>query len=87
MYDEVFSKAMVKSGVAEKLSEPLWVDEKQQATKEENAFGQNSTNLLLHPEYVVFVDEVGCNTRDGARGGEENHKQRNSNKRNSTQKL
>jgi hypothetical protein len=62
MYDEVFSKAMVKSGVAEKLSEPLWVDEKQQATKEENAFGQNSTHLLLHPEYVVFVDEVGCNT-------------------------
>jgi hypothetical protein len=33
MYDEVY-EAMVKAGVAEKLSEPMWVDEKQQATEE-----------------------------------------------------
>jgi hypothetical protein len=72
MYDEVY-EAMVKAGVAEKLSEPMWVDEKQQATEEKNAFGQKATHLLLRPEYVVFVDEVGCNTSqegDGARGGE-----------------
>jgi hypothetical protein len=72
MYDEVYD-AMEKAGVAEKLSEPMWVDEKQLITEKENAFGQQETHLLIHPEYVIFVDEVGCNTSqegDGARGGE-----------------
>jgi hypothetical protein len=64
---------MEKAGVAEKLSEPMWVDEKQLITEKENAFGQQATHLLIHPENVIFVDEVGCNTSqkgDGARGGE-----------------
>jgi hypothetical protein len=48
------------------------VDKKQLITEKENAFGQQATRLLIHPEYVIFVDEVGCNTSqegDGARGG------------------
>jgi hypothetical protein len=64
---------MEKAGVAEKLSEPMWVDEKQQIVEEENASGQKATHLVMHPKYIVFVDEVGCNTSqegDGARGGE-----------------
>jgi hypothetical protein len=72
MYNEVYD-AMVKAGVAEKLVEPMWVDETQQLTNKENAFGRKATHLLLRPDYVVFVDEVGCNTSqegDGARGGE-----------------
>jgi hypothetical protein len=72
MYDEVYD-AMVKAGVAEKLVEPMRVDEMQQLTNKENALGQKATHLLLRPDYVVFVDEVGCNTSqegDGARGGE-----------------
>ncbi len=72
MYDEVYD-AMERAGVAEKLCEPMWVDEKQHAVDEENCFGRQATHLLLRPDYVVFVDEVGCNTSqegDGARGGE-----------------
>ncbi len=38
IYDEVYD-AMVKAGVAEKLVEPMWVDETQQLTNKENAFG------------------------------------------------
>jgi hypothetical protein len=72
--NEVYD-AMVKAGVAEKVVEPKWVDETQQLTNKENAFGQKATHLLLCPDYVVFVDEVGCNTSqegDGARGREKN---------------
>jgi hypothetical protein len=72
MYNEVYD-AMVKAGVVEKLVEPMWVDEMQQLTNKENAFGRKATHLLLCPHYVVFVDEVGCNTSqegDGARGRE-----------------
>ncbi len=61
MYEEVYD-AMVKAGVAEKLAEPMWVDDKQQLTNEENAFGQKATHLILRPDCVIFVDEVGCNT-------------------------
>jgi hypothetical protein len=38
MYDEV-NDAMEKAQVAEKLSEPIWVDANQQATTQENSFG------------------------------------------------
>ena len=72
MYDEVY-EAMEHAGVAQKLPEPMWVDEKQQITEEANDFGRKATHLLIRPDYVVFIDEVGCNTSqegDGARGGE-----------------
>jgi hypothetical protein len=46
MYDEVY-EAMETAGVAEKLSEPMWVNEKQQLTDEENAFGRKATHLLM----------------------------------------
>jgi hypothetical protein len=72
MYDEVY-EAMEHAGVAQKLPEPMWVDENQEITEETNAFGRKATHLLIRPDYVVFVDEVGCNTSqegDGARGGE-----------------
>jgi hypothetical protein len=71
MYDEVYD-AMERAGVAEKV-QPMCIDVKQQATDEENRFGHQATHLLLCPDYVVFIDEFGCNTSqegDGARGGE-----------------
>jgi hypothetical protein len=37
MYNKVYD-AMVKAGVAEKLVEPMWVDEMQQLTNKEDAF-------------------------------------------------
>jgi hypothetical protein len=44
LYDKVY-EAMVKAGVAEKILEPMGVDEKQQATDKETAFGQKTTHL------------------------------------------
>jgi hypothetical protein len=38
MYNKVYD-AMVKAGVAEKLVEPMWVDDTQQFTNEGNTFG------------------------------------------------
>jgi hypothetical protein len=38
MYNKVYD-AMVKAGVAEKLVEPMWVDDTQQLTNEGNTFG------------------------------------------------
>jgi hypothetical protein len=54
MYDEVYH-AMEKAGVVQKLSEPMWVDEKQLITKMENTFGQQVTHLLFHPEYCFLL--------------------------------
>jgi len=54
MYDEVYH-AMEKAGVVQKLSEPMWVDEKQLITKKENTFGQQVTHLLFHPEYCFLL--------------------------------
>jgi hypothetical protein len=72
MYDKVYD-AMVTANVARMLEEPIWVNERQEETEEENIVGCKATHLLLRPEYVIFVDECGCNTSqegDGAVGGE-----------------
>jgi hypothetical protein len=72
MYDEVYD-AMVLAGVAIKLDAPIWVNQQGFETDEADAFGRKVTHMLMHPEYMLFVDEVGCNTSqegDGAHGGE-----------------
>jgi hypothetical protein len=48
MYDKLY-EAMETAGVAEKLSEPMCVNEKQQLTDEVNAFGRKATHLLNAP--------------------------------------
>jgi hypothetical protein len=71
MYDEVYN-GMVEAGVAVKLVEPMWEDREGREMTKENAFGKKATHQLMHPVYVLFVDEVGCNTTqegDGAGGG------------------
>jgi hypothetical protein len=68
MYDEVY-QGMENAGVATRFDDPICVNEEQEETNKENAFA----HLLTRPDYVVFVDECGCNTSqegDGAVGGE-----------------
>jgi hypothetical protein len=39
----------------------------------QNAFGRKATHTLCHPEYILFIDEAGCNTSqegDGTQGRE-----------------
>jgi hypothetical protein len=61
MYDDVYD-AMVEACVAKKLDEPIWVKNEDIETDEKDGFGRMATHALCHPDYVVFVDEVGCNT-------------------------
>jgi hypothetical protein len=71
MHNEVYD-AMVEAGVAKKFDEAVWVNNQGFETDETNAFGRMASCTLCHPEYVVFIDEVRCNTspeRDGAHGG------------------
>jgi hypothetical protein len=61
MYKNIY-EAMVEAGVAEELTKPIHYDE-----------GLPTKYQLIHPEYVLFVDETGCNTNqlnDGRVGGE-----------------
>ena len=62
MYDLVFN-AMNSAGVALNSDEPTWMNKKGETVKDESeAFGLKCTHKLIHPEYVMFVDEVGSNT-------------------------
>ena len=50
MYDLVFN-ARESAGVALKLDEPSWMNEKGEALKDESkAFGLKCTHKLIHPE-------------------------------------
>ena len=62
MYDLVFN-AMESAGVELNSDEPSWMNKKGETVKDDSeAFGLNCTHKLIHPEYVLFVDEVGSNT-------------------------
>jgi hypothetical protein len=62
MYAGVYG-AKVSSRVTIELEEEVMVrlDGTITANKEEQA-GRNTKYLLTRPEFVLFVDEVGCNT-------------------------
>jgi hypothetical protein len=68
MYDCVY-ETMVKAGVAEKLPEAVWFDrEGNIVLNEEEAFGMKLQYALKHPDYCVYVDEMGSNTNQKADG-------------------
>jgi hypothetical protein len=73
MYDEVYSH-LVSTGLAIKHDKPVWRNEAGEVVScEIDAFGMKSAYELIHPEWLVFVDEVGSNTsqsKDGAIGGQ-----------------
>jgi len=62
MYKRTYA-AMVKSSVAILLLEKQMVmlDGRITENKEESV-GRETEFILTHPEYVLFIDEVGCNT-------------------------
>jgi hypothetical protein len=73
MYNEVYSH-LVTSGLAVKHVEPVWRNKTGDVVPcEKDAFGLKSAYELIHPEWLVFIDEVGSNTskaKDGAVGGQ-----------------
>ena len=73
MYDLVY-EAMEIAKVAKKLPEPEWQNEKgEKVSNREEAVGEKVEYELTHPDYILYVDEVGNNTcqkEDGSKGGQ-----------------
>ena len=62
MYKEVY-EAMVQISVVIKLDNEVMVNRDGKVVQSEVlAFGRKTKYLLLHPELVLFIDEVGDNT-------------------------
>ena len=72
MYDMI-EACLIDCGIAEKI-DPIWVDkEGKEVVSEEDAYGCKCTIRIIHPDYMLCVDEVGSNidmTGDGHAGGE-----------------
>ena len=73
MYAGIYA-AMVRSQVAIQLPEKVMVRLDGRITESsEEKYGRETNFLLTRPEFVFFVDEVGCNTlqkADGNVGGQ-----------------
>jgi len=72
MYDEVYT-SLVDSGLAIKHDVPVWRNDAGEVVNKENSVGCESKYELVHPNLLLFVDEVGSNTsqaKDGNVGGE-----------------
>ena len=64
---------MKKARVAKKLDESIWVDNEGNQTEESKANGRKTKHILIRPDMVIFVEEVGRDTSqegDGAVGGQ-----------------
>jgi hypothetical protein len=74
MYEGVYA-AMVEAGIAVRSEEKVMYDEKGEITEDVSKMVGRPTNVILtHPEYLLFVDETGCNTNqkeDKYVGGEQ----------------
>ena len=74
MYDHVEYVMVNESKVANKLDEPVWMNEKGYIGEEESeAYGLKVTIDLHRPDMCIVMDEVGCNLtqeKDGAKGGQ-----------------
>jgi hypothetical protein len=59
MYYDVYEK-LWEAGIAEKLDEAVWRDKDNNIVgTQAEAYGRKTQYSLLHPEYLVMVDEVG----------------------------
>jgi len=69
MYNNVYAR-MIEAGVAVKLESKVWFNKDCDIveSKEDGGIGLMSDVQLVHPEYVVFVDETGVNTNQKADG-------------------
>ena len=62
MYNLVYDR-MKEARILEALDEPVWMNiEGEIVMSAEEALGMKVTHRVKHPEYMLFVDEVGNNT-------------------------
>jgi len=73
MYTEVY-KDLCTAGLACEHDEPVWRNsEGEVVDSEEKAFGLKSKYELIHPDMLIFVDELGCNTNQKQDGDNEKY--------------
>ena len=61
MYDLVYDR-MEQARILEALDEPVWINHEGGIfMSAEESLGMKVTHRLNHPEYMLFVDEVGNN--------------------------
>jgi hypothetical protein len=73
MYQEIYQN-LCSAGITYKHPEALWRDKNGEVVEvQEQAFGCKSEFELIHPDHLIFVNEVGSNTlqaKDGQVGGQ-----------------
>jgi hypothetical protein len=68
MYEEIY-KNLCTNGLAAAYPEPLLRNEKGEVVEEEEkAFGMKSKYELIHPDWLLFKDEVRSNTSQSKMG-------------------
>ena len=71
MYDAIYDD-MVDAGVAEKMSDPAYMNAKGEVVDKDKAVGRKCTHRLIYPNYCLVADETGSNMAtkgDGHIGG------------------
>jgi hypothetical protein len=73
MYEGVYL-GMVDAGIAFQLDEDIMYDKHgEKTTNIDESYGHATKYKIIHPEYLLFVDETGCNTNmkeNGLAGGQ-----------------
>jgi hypothetical protein len=73
MYTEVY-KDLCSAGLACEHEEPVWRNAEGEIVESEaDAFGLKSKFELIHPDMLIFVDELGCNTNQKQDGDNEKY--------------
>ena len=72
MYDVIYDE-LVAAGVARVREFPVFLDRLGNIVDKEEKFGEEVDLEILHPDYILFGDETGCNTsqkKDGHQAAE-----------------
>jgi hypothetical protein len=72
MYDDIEDE-MIEAGVAIRLDEPVWMDDKGNRVEENQSKGFKVKTRLTRADMCLVMDEVGCNLsmmKDGHAGGQ-----------------
>jgi hypothetical protein len=68
MYEEIYNN-LTTNGLAVAHPEAVWRNENGDIVENESeAFGMKSKYELIHPEWLIFVDELGSNTSQSKDG-------------------
>jgi hypothetical protein len=61
MYDVIYDNYVV-ANVARIRETPVYLDQSGNIVGEKDKFGEAVDLEIMHPDYILFGDETGCNT-------------------------